>query len=84
MAELFQTKKQNISLHIKNVFEEGELGEISTVKDYLTVETDGRHDVSKATATRDLTELIDKFILLERKGEVGAGTVYKLIGSKGS
>ncbi len=38
-------------------------------------------NVSKATATRDLTELIDKFKLLERKGEVGAGTVYKLIGS---
>ena len=38
-------------------------------------------DVSKATATRDLKELIDKFKLLERKGEVGAGTVYKLIGS---
>lgn len=37
--------------------------------------------VSKATATRDLTEIIDKFKLLERKGEVGAGTVYKLIGS---
>ncbi len=37
--------------------------------------------VSKATATRDLTELIEKFKLLERTGEVGAGTVYKLIGS---
>lgn len=38
-------------------------------------------DVSKATATRDLTELIEKHKLLERTGEVGAGTVYKLIGS---
>lgn len=38
-------------------------------------------DVSKATATRDLTELIEKFKLLERFGEVGAGTSYKLIGS---
>ncbi|WP_163325538.1 ATP-binding protein [Draconibacterium mangrovi] len=37
--------------------------------------------VSKATATRDLTELIEKFKLLERSGEVGAGTSYKLIGS---
>jgi hypothetical protein len=37
MAELFQTTKQNVSLHIKNIFEEGELDEISTVKDYLTV-----------------------------------------------
>jgi ATP-dependent DNA helicase RecG len=37
--------------------------------------------VSKATATRDLTELINKHKLLKRIGEVGAGTVYKLIGS---
>ncbi len=38
-------------------------------------------EVSKATATRDLTELIEKFRLLERSGDVGAGTSYKLIGS---
>ena len=38
-------------------------------------------EVSKATATRDLTELIEKFKILERTGEVGAGTFYKLIGS---
>jgi ATP-dependent DNA helicase RecG len=37
--------------------------------------------VSKATATRDLTELTHKYKLLERSGEVGAGTSYKLIGS---
>lgn len=39
------------------------------------------YDVSKATATRDLTELVEKYKLLERTGEVGAGTTYKLIGS---
>ena len=37
--------------------------------------------VSKATATRDLTELNEKFKIIERSGEVGAGTSYKLIGS---
>lgn len=41
MAELFQTTKQNISLHIRNIFEEGELQENATVKDYLTVQTGG-------------------------------------------
>ena len=39
------------------------------------------YDVSKATATRDLTELVEKYKLLERTGEVGAGTTYKLIGT---
>ena len=38
-------------------------------------------EVSKATATRDLTELVEKHKLLERTGDVGAGTTYKLIGS---
>jgi hypothetical protein len=42
MAALFQTSKQNISLHIKNIFKEGELEEISVVKDYLTTALDGK------------------------------------------
>lgn len=41
MAELFETTKQNVSLHVKNVFEEGELVRKSTVKDFLTVQTEG-------------------------------------------
>lgn len=42
MVELFQTTKQNISLHIKNVFKEGELHESSVVKEYLTTASDGK------------------------------------------
>ena len=33
MVELFQTTKQNISLHINNIFKEGELNAISVVKE---------------------------------------------------
>lgn len=43
MAELFQTTKQNISLHIKNIFSEGELMEYSVVKDNLTTAADGKN-----------------------------------------
>ncbi|MCA0362581.1 MAG: virulence RhuM family protein [Bacteroidetes bacterium] len=43
MVELFQTTKQNISLHIKNIFEEGELEEFSVVKEYLTTAVDGKN-----------------------------------------
>lgn len=42
MAELFQTTKQNISLHLRNIFEEGELEENRVVKDYLTTAADGK------------------------------------------
>lgn len=43
MAELFQTTKQNVSLHIKNIFDEGELIEDSVVKDFLTTAQDGKN-----------------------------------------
>lgn len=42
MAELYQTSKQNISLHLRNLFEEGELEAGSVVKDYLTTAPDGK------------------------------------------
>ena len=43
LAELFDTSKQNISLHIVNILEENELRENSVVKDYLTTATDGKN-----------------------------------------
>ena len=41
MAELFATTKQNVSLHVRNIYKEGELSEPATVKDYLTVQSEG-------------------------------------------
>lgn len=58
MAELFQTTKQNISLHIKNVFGEGELEEISTVKNYLTVQTEGKREVQRQLKFYNLDVII--------------------------
>ena len=58
MAELFQTTKQNISLHIKNIFEEGELTEDSTVKDYLTVQNEGNRKVSRNVTHYNLDVII--------------------------
>ena len=58
MAELFQTTKQNISLHIKNIFKEGELTEDSTVKDYLTVQSEGSRKVSRNVTHYNLDVII--------------------------
>jgi hypothetical protein len=41
MAELFQTTKQNIGMHIRNAFSEGELREDSVVKESFTTAADG-------------------------------------------
>lgn len=42
MAELFQTTKQNIGLHLKNIFGEGELAREAVVKDFFTTAADGK------------------------------------------
>ncbi|XCN75151.1 MAG: virulence RhuM family protein [Candidatus Electrothrix aestuarii] len=42
LAELFDTSKPNISMHIANVLEEGELSDNSVVKDFLTTAADGK------------------------------------------
>ena len=47
IAELFDTTKQNISGHIQNIFEEGELKENSTVKEFLTVQKEGNREVQR-------------------------------------
>lgn len=54
IAELYQTTKQNISLHIKNIFEEGELEENSTVKKYLTVREEGNRTVKREITAYNL------------------------------
>jgi hypothetical protein len=48
MAELFQTTPQNVTLHLKAIFAEGELVEAATCKDYLHVRFEGGREVSRA------------------------------------
>ena len=47
MTKLFQTTKQNISLHINNIFKDGELEKASVVKEYLTTGADGKNYKTK-------------------------------------
>jgi hypothetical protein len=48
MAELFQTSVQNIDLHLRNIYAEGELTPEATIKSYLIVRTEGKRQVSRA------------------------------------
>ncbi|MBJ7555455.1 virulence RhuM family protein [Marinomonas spartinae] len=57
IAELFQTTKQNVSLHAKNIFNEGELRVEATVKESLTVQSEGKRQVQRKIAMYNL-ELI--------------------------
>ncbi len=47
LVELFQTSKQNISLHAKNIFTDGELSPAATVKESLTVQVEGGRQVRR-------------------------------------
>jgi hypothetical protein len=55
---LFQTTKQNISLHIKSIYEDGELVPEATVKKYLTVRREGSRDVSRELEYYNLDMII--------------------------
>ena len=58
LAELYSTTKQNISLHLKNIFAEGELDAATTVKEYLTVQKEGRREVSRQVTHYNLDVII--------------------------
>jgi hypothetical protein len=48
MAELYQTTPQNITLHVKSIYDEGELSEAATCKDYLQVRQEGDRQVQRS------------------------------------
>ncbi|MEF3698507.1 virulence RhuM family protein [Desulfolutivibrio sp.] len=48
MADLYQTSPQNISMHLKAIFQEGELTEEATCKDFLQVRTEGNRSINRS------------------------------------
>jgi len=58
MAELFGVTKQNISLHVQNIFDEDELEANATVKNYLTVQQEGNRKVKREIEHYNLDMII--------------------------
>jgi len=58
MADLFQTTVPNISMHLRNVFAEGELQMAATVKEFLIVRQEGSRQVSRAVEHCNLDAII--------------------------
>lgn len=58
IADLFQTSKQNISKHIKAVYEDGELDEAATVNQQLTVQKEGSREVSRTITLYNLDVIL--------------------------
>ncbi|MCD6556587.1 MAG: virulence RhuM family protein [Bacteroidales bacterium] len=58
MAELFQTSVPNINMHLKSIFEEGELKEKATIKDFLIVQKEGNREVKRKQIFYNLDAII--------------------------
>lgn len=58
MAELFETTPQNITIHIRNMYKEGELDLKSTCKDFLQVRTEGKRIVNRIQKIYNLDVII--------------------------
>ena len=79
MVELFQTTKQNVSLHIQNIYDERELERTGTVKESLTVRPEGARQVSRDGERPEAATC--KFYLQVRQ-QGGLGKVHQLFGDK--
>jgi len=58
MAELFDTSADNISLHLKNIFSENELGESATAEEFSVVQSEGRRKVTRTVKHYNLDAII--------------------------
>ena len=58
LVELFQSSKANISEHIKNIYDEGELDEESTVRKFRTVQIEGERSVTRSIVHYNLDMII--------------------------
>jgi len=58
MAELFQVKPQNITMHLKNIFAERELQEDSTCKEFLQVQKESSREVKRKQKFYNLDAII--------------------------
>lgn len=58
MAELFQTSVPNINMHLKNIYEEGELNPEATIKEFLIVRQEGNREVNRNIEYYNLDAII--------------------------
>jgi prophage maintenance system killer protein len=78
MQQLFHQTKQNISLHIRNIFNEGELTKEATIKDYLTVRQEGDRQVQRKITQYSLDVIISVGYRVKSK----QGTQFRIWANK--
>jgi hypothetical protein len=58
IAELFQVTPQNVTLHLKSIYKDGELDELATCKDFLQVRSEGGREVSRKLRHYNLAAIL--------------------------
>ncbi|MDF1832436.1 MAG: RhuM family protein, partial [Porticoccaceae bacterium] len=58
IADLFEVNPQNITMHLQNVYAEGELAEVATCKESLQVQMEGTRQVKRQRKTYNLDAVI--------------------------
>ncbi|PUE09597.1 hypothetical protein B9Z51_08960 [Limnohabitans sp. T6-5] len=71
MAEVFDTSPENVLMHLKNIFKEGELAEAATAKDFLAVQTEGKRQVKRSIKHYNLDAIISVGYRVNSKRAVG-------------
>ena len=74
MADLFQKTPQNITMHIRNAYNEGELDKESTCKEFLHVQTEGTRQVARIQKFYDLDIIISVGYRVKSK----RGTAFRI------
>lgn len=70
MVALFDSTKSNISMHISNIFKEGELQKEATVQDFLTVQNEGGRQVTRRVRYYNLDVIISVILIIIGTGYV--------------
>ena len=78
MAELFKTTKRNVEMHIKNIYQENELEEISTWKNFFQVQKEGKRDVTRNKKIYNLDVIISVGYRVKSK----EGTKFRIWANK--
>ena len=78
MAELFQTTRNNVTIHIRNCYEEKELSEMSTSKDFLLVQNEGSREIKRKIKHYNLDVIISVGYRVKSK----RGTQFRIWSNK--
>jgi len=77
LVELFESSKANISEHIENIFESGELDKDSTVRDFRTVQKEGKGNVERERERERVHYRLDVIIAVGYRVNSKTGTQFR-------